>query len=59
MLKGILPDVQLPFDNGKEILQQNWDFIARYYLCEYYEGGIKTHNCTLTGTKKPNRQEKE
>ena len=38
MLKGILPDVQFPFDNGKEILQQNWDFIARYYLCEYYEG---------------------
>ena len=38
MLKGVLPDVQLPFDNGKEVLQQNWDFIARYYLCEYYEG---------------------
>ncbi len=38
MNKGILPDVQLPFANGKEILQQNWDFIARYYLCEYYEG---------------------
>ena len=27
MLKGILPDVQFPFDNGKEILQQNWDFL--------------------------------
>ena len=38
MLKGILPDVQLPFTNGKEVLQKNWDFIARYYLCEYYEG---------------------
>ena len=38
MVKGILPDVQLPFPNGKEILHRNWDFIARYYLCEYYEG---------------------
>lgn len=38
MMKGILPDVQLPFAHGKEVLQQNWDFIARYYLCEYYEG---------------------
>ena len=31
MAKGILPDVQLPFPNGKEILHRNWDFIARYY----------------------------
>lgn len=38
MMKGLLPDLQLPFPNGKEVLQQNWDFIARYYLCEYYEG---------------------
>lgn len=38
MLKGILPDVQFPFPNGKEVLHGNWDFIARYYLCEYYEG---------------------
>lgn len=38
MAKGILPDLQLPFPNGKEILRRNWDFIARYYLCEYYEG---------------------
>ena len=30
MVKGILPDVQLPFPNGKEILHRNWDFIARY-----------------------------
>ncbi|EKC47478.1 hypothetical protein LEA_19352, partial [human gut metagenome] len=21
-----------------ETLHQYWDFIARYYLCEYYEG---------------------
>lgn len=38
MAKGILPDAQLPFARGKEILQQDWDFIARYYLREYYEG---------------------
>ena len=39
MMKGILPDVQLPFEQGKELLHDNWDFIARYYLCEYYEEG--------------------
>lgn len=38
MQKGLLPDLQLPFFKGKEVLQNNWDFIARYYLCEYYEG---------------------
>lgn len=38
MTKGLLPDVALPFLHGKEVLQQSWDFIARYYLCEYYEG---------------------
>lgn len=26
------------FLKGKETLHQYWDFIARYYLCEYYEG---------------------
>ncbi|WP_300814063.1 DUF3843 family protein [uncultured Bacteroides sp.] len=39
MHKGLLTDVRLPFDHGKELLQDNWDFIARYYLSEYYEGG--------------------
>lgn len=38
MAKGILPEVAFPFPNGRELLHQNWDFIARYYLCEYYEG---------------------
>ncbi len=38
MHKGLLPDLQLPFFKGKEVLQSDWDFIARYYLCEYYEG---------------------
>lgn len=38
MTKGILPDVALPFPKGKETLHSYWDFIARYYLKEYYEG---------------------
>ena len=38
MQNNLLCDVALPFDRGREILQQNWDFIARYFLGEYYEG---------------------
>lgn len=38
MAKGILPDIRLPFPQGKEVLHQHWDFISRYYLREYYEG---------------------
>lgn len=38
MAKGMLPDIQLPFPNGKELLHQNWDFLSRYYLFDYYEG---------------------
>lgn len=38
MTKGLMPDVQLPFPGGKEVLHRDWDFIARYFLCEYYEG---------------------
>lgn len=38
MTKGILPDLEMPFYKGKEILHTYWDFLARYYLCEYYEG---------------------
>ena len=34
----LLPDAQLPFPQGKEVLQNNWDFITRYFLDEYYEG---------------------
>lgn len=37
MTKGLLPDLQLPFPGGKEVLHRDWDFIARYFLCEYYE----------------------
>lgn len=38
MVKGLLPDLQLPFPGGKEVLHEYWDFIARYFLYEYYEG---------------------
>ncbi|RGN40395.1 DUF3843 family protein [Bacteroides oleiciplenus] len=38
MAKGLFPDLQLPFPGGKEVLHEYWDFIARYFLCEYYEG---------------------
>lgn len=38
MIKGLFPDLQLPFPGGKEVLREYWDFIARYFLCEYYEG---------------------
>lgn len=38
MEKNILSEAALPFAKGKELLHQNWDFIARYYLGEYYEG---------------------
>lgn len=38
MTKGIMPDLALPYPHGKEVLQNYWDFIARYYLCDYYEG---------------------
>lgn len=38
MMKDVLPEVQFAYPNGKEVLHKNWDFIARYYLGEYYEG---------------------
>lgn len=38
MAHALLPDAALPFPGGKEILQSNWDFIARYFLGHYYEG---------------------
>lgn len=34
---GLLPDAQFPFTNGQKTLQENADFLARYYLGEYYE----------------------
>lgn len=38
MEHGLLPDAQFPFENGKELLHENWDFVARWFLGEYYEG---------------------
>ena len=34
----LLPEAQFPFENGKELLHDNWDFVARWFLGEYYEG---------------------
>ena len=34
----LLPDAQFPFENGKALLHENWDFVARWFLGEYYEG---------------------
>ncbi len=38
MKNNLLPDAQLPFENGKTLLHDNWDFLARWFLGEYYEG---------------------
>ena len=38
MAMNLLPDARFPFHNGRALLQDNWDFVARYYLGEYYEG---------------------
>jgi len=38
MTNGLFPDIQFPYNNGKYILHHYWDFIARFYLGEYYEG---------------------
>lgn len=34
----LLPDAQFPFERGKELLHENWDFVARWFLGEFYEG---------------------
>ena len=38
MEQGLLPDAQFPFANGKRLLEENWDFVARWFLRDYYEG---------------------
>ena len=38
MEQNLLPDAQFPFDKGKELLHNNWDFVARWFLGDYYEG---------------------
>jgi len=34
---GLLTDLQFPYNKGKEVLQENWDFLARFYLKVFYE----------------------
>lgn len=38
MKHDLLPDAQFPFEDGKRLLHENWDFVARWFLGEYYEG---------------------
>lgn len=38
MEHDLLPDAQFPFEDGKRLLHENWDFVARWFLDEYYEG---------------------
>ena len=38
MEHNLLPDAQFPFENGKALLHENWDFVARWFYGEYYEG---------------------
>lgn len=38
MEHNLLPDAQFPFENGKALLQENWDFVVRWFYGEYYEG---------------------
>lgn len=37
MMHDLLPDVALSFPDGKRILHENWDFIARRHLGYYYD----------------------
>ncbi|MDR0940058.1 MAG: DUF3843 family protein [Mediterranea sp.] len=38
MEHGLLTDAAFPFEHGRELLRDNWDFVARRFLGEYYEG---------------------
>lgn len=38
MANKLFPEVAFPFENGKKLLHDNWDFVARWFLHEYYEG---------------------
>ena len=37
MEHNLLPDAQFPFENGKALLQENWDFVVRWFYGEFYE----------------------
>ncbi|WP_294473002.1 DUF3843 family protein [uncultured Bacteroides sp.] len=38
MEHNLLSEAQFPFNDGKALLQDNWDFVARWFLGEFYEG---------------------
>lgn len=38
MEHNLLPEAQFPFEDGKALLHDNWDFVARWFLGEFYEG---------------------
>lgn len=38
MAHNLIPEAAFPFENGKKLLHDNWDFIARWFLREYFEG---------------------
>lgn len=38
MAHNLLPEAAFPFENGKKLLHDNWDFVARWFLREYFEG---------------------
>ena len=36
MQHDLLSEVTFPFNDGRRVLHENWDFIARRYLGKYY-----------------------
>lgn len=38
MQNHMLDDIKFPVANGRKLFEDNWDFIARWYLGEFYEG---------------------
>lgn len=40
MAHNLIPEVAFPFENGKKLLHDNWDFIARWFLREWFEGKL-------------------
>ena len=54
----LLSEAQFPFENGKELLQENWDFVARWFLGELLRRRIRIrykyclYKCCLCQSKK-------
>lgn len=38
MAHHLIPEAAFPFENGKKLLHDHWDFIARWFLHDYFEG---------------------